>query len=135
MENTYENDPSEWHFARLMEQYYGGYLFQYRYTQIQWTPEHKDFLNIPSLRVEVMNPDFGVETYTFNYRGDILDFRYRLVKDGSFRVVAFQYEYDVEGNLIEEIIFRLDRNLLPHLDFLLRVVSFGQEFIMKSSRY
>src|SRR5690606_5968756 len=43
---------------------------------------------------------YGLETYTFNYRGDLLDQRYRLSRDRSFRIVAWQYEYDSQGNKI-----------------------------------
>jgi RHS repeat-associated protein len=99
VENKYEQDPSSWDYARVIEQLYGGYLFQFRYIQLQWNPSNPVYINIPALRVEVLNPDFGLQTYTFNYRGDLLDRRYRLNKDKSFRVVAWQYEFDEQGNL------------------------------------
>ncbi|WP_163379593.1 DUF6531 domain-containing protein [Cyclobacterium sp. SYSU L10401] len=98
LENTYEQDPASWSFARVTEQLYGGYLYQFRYTQLQYVPANSVYVNIPALRVEVMNPDFGLETYTFNYRGDLLDRRYRLSKDKSYRVVVWQYEFDEQGN-------------------------------------
>lgn len=99
LENKYEQDPASWHFARITEQLYGGFLYQFRYTQLQWVPTNPVYINIPAVRVEVMNPSFGLETYTFNYRGDLLDRRYRLNKDKSFRVVVWQYEFDEPGNL------------------------------------
>jgi hypothetical protein len=99
LENKYEQDPTSWHYARVTEQLYGGFLYQFRYTQLQWVPTNPVYINIPAVRVEVMNPDFGLETYTFNYRGDLLDRRYRLNKDSSFRVVVWQYEFDEQGNL------------------------------------
>lgn len=99
VENTYEQDPSAWHYARVIEQLYGGFLYQFRYTQLQWVPANSVYVNLPAVRVEVMNPDFGLATYTFNYRGDLLDRRYRLNKDKSFRVVVWQYEFDAQGNL------------------------------------
>ncbi len=99
IENTYEQDPSAWSFARLTEQLYGGFLYQFQYTQLQWVPANPLYINIPAVRAEVMNPDFGLETYTFNYRGDLLDRRYRLSKDKSFRVTVWQYEFDAQGNL------------------------------------
>lgn len=99
LENKYEQDPASWSYARVTEQLYGSYLYQYQYTQLQWVPENALYINIPAVRVEVMNPDFGLETYTFNYRGDLLDRRFRLNKDKSFRVVAIQYEFDEQGNL------------------------------------
>lgn len=99
LENTYEKDPASWSYARVTEQLYGGYLYQYQYTPLQWVPANPVYINIPAVRVEVMNPDYGVETYTFNYRGDLLDQRLRLSKDKSYRVVAWQYEFDEQGNL------------------------------------
>lgn len=99
LENEYEPDPAEWSFSRVTVQRYGEYMFQYRYDQLQWVPPDAVFVNVPSVQVEVMAPDYGVTTYTFNYRGDLLDHRLRLVKDKTFRVVAFQYDYDEEGNL------------------------------------
>jgi len=98
LENTYDQDPSSWSYARVTEQFYGGFLYQFQYTQLQWVPPNPVYINIPALRVEVMNPDFGLETYTFNYRGDLLDRRYRLSKDNSYRVVVWQYEFDEQGN-------------------------------------
>jgi len=98
VENKYEQDPASWSYARIIEQLYGGFLYQFRYTHLQWVPANSVFINIPALRVEVMNPDFGLETYTFNYRGDLLDRRYRLNKDKSYRVVVWQYEFDEQGN-------------------------------------
>jgi len=99
LENTYEKDPASWSYARVTEQLYGGFLYQFQYTQLQYVPANPLYINIPALRVEVMNPDFGLETYTFNYRGDLLDRRYRLSKDKSYRVVVWQYEFDDQGNL------------------------------------
>jgi RHS repeat-associated protein len=99
LENTYEQDPSSWSYARVKEQLYGGFLYQFQFTQLQWVPANPVYVNIPAVRVEVMNPDFGLETYTFNYRGDLLDRRYRLSKDKSYRVVVWQYAFDEQGNL------------------------------------
>jgi RHS repeat-associated protein len=100
LENEYEPDPATFSFARVTMQRYGDYIFQYRYTHIQYVPMVNTFTNVPSVQVEVMAPDFGVTTYTFNYRGDLLDHRLRLVKDKTFRVCVCTYEYDDQGNLI-----------------------------------
>jgi RHS repeat-associated protein len=99
LENAYEEDPAAPGFARVTEQRFGDYVFQFRYTQLQWVPTDPVYVNVPSVQVEVMNPDFAVVTHTFNYRGDLLDRRFRLTKDGSFRVVAVQFEFDDQGNL------------------------------------
>ncbi len=100
LENTYEHDPGTWHFARVTSQLHGGYLYQFCYKELQYVPANPLFINISSVQVQVMNPDYGLETYTFNYRGDLLDQRYRLSRDRSFRIVAWQYEYDSQGNKI-----------------------------------
>ena len=100
LENAYESDPASFGFAKVTEQLYGDYLFQFAYTQLQYVQNDPLFINIGAVQVEVMNPDYGVETYTFNYRGDLLDRRFRLVKDMSFRVVAIGYAYDSQGNLV-----------------------------------
>ena len=99
LENAYEDDPASFGFAKVTEQLYGDDPFQFCYTQLQYVQDDPLFINIGAVQVEVMNPDFGVETYTFNYRGYLLDRRYRLVKDMSFRVVAIGYAYDSQGNL------------------------------------
>lgn len=103
LENEYEADPGAWSFGRVTQQLVGGHLFQLCYTQLQWVPPREEMVDVPALRVQVRAPDLGLETYTFNYRGEVLDQRYRLVRDGSFRVVAWQYSYDVEGNLLETV--------------------------------
>ena len=41
-----------------------------------------------------------LKVYTFNYRGDLLDERCRIVRDGSLRVVARIASYDQQGNRI-----------------------------------
>jgi RHS repeat-associated protein len=99
LENKYDQDPASPGYARITEQLYGDYLYQFQYTPLQWVPPNVLYINIPAIRIEVMNPDFGLETYTFNYRGDLLDRRYRLNKDKTFRVVVWQYEFDEQGNL------------------------------------
>lgn len=101
IQNTYDEDPGSVRYGRVIEQYFGGYLHQYDYRELQVVPNHDDFVNVAAWQAEVMNPDFGVQTYTFNFRGDLLDERLRLVKDGSYRVVARQYRYDRQGQLAE----------------------------------
>ena len=58
-----------------------------------------DFLDLPASQTVVEPPDGSLHTYTFNYRGDLLDHRFRLNADGSYRVVATQLGYDRVGNL------------------------------------
>lgn len=98
LENQYEADPATSGYGRVVQQLVGGFLYQYCYSELQWVPADPAFINIPAMRVEVMNPEFGLETHTFNYRGDLLDRRFRLSRDGSFRVLVWQYEMDEQGN-------------------------------------
>ncbi|MEH3055298.1 MAG: DUF6531 domain-containing protein [Patulibacter minatonensis] len=100
LENAYDEDPASLSFARVLEQRFGDHLYQYRYTELQWLPADPVYRDDASWRCEVMNPDGGVETYTFNPLGDLLDHRYRLMADGSARVVALLYAYDEHGNQI-----------------------------------
>lgn len=46
LENTYEQDPASWSYGRIIEQLHGGFLFQFRYTQLQWVPANPLFMNI-----------------------------------------------------------------------------------------
>ncbi|WP_413452545.1 RHS repeat-associated core domain-containing protein [Georgenia phoenicis] len=96
--NKYEKDPASWSWGRVAAQRYGDYLFQLRYTQLQYTPAREEFVDVPSVQVEVMDPEYSVSTSTFNSRGDLLDHRFRLVRDRSFRVVVHQFGYDAQGN-------------------------------------
>ena len=98
VQNEYEKDPSEWGWGRVVTQRYGDFLYQVRYTQLQYTPTSPLFANVPSVQVEVMDPELSVSTSTYNSRGDLLDYRFRLVRDRSFRVVVHQFEYDSQGN-------------------------------------
>jgi len=97
-ENKYDHDPANWSYGRLCEQCSGDYINQFCYISLQYVPPSDVFVNIPATRVEVMNPEYCVTTYTFNYRGDLLDYRYRLSKDRSYRVVAYEFGYDEQGN-------------------------------------
>ena len=98
LENQYEVDPAAWGYGRVVQQLVGGFAYQYCYSALQWVPPDAVFVNIPAARVEVVTPELGLETYTFNYRGDLLDRRVRLSRDGSFRVLVWQYEMDEQGN-------------------------------------
>ncbi|MFC6083000.1 RHS repeat-associated core domain-containing protein [Sphaerisporangium aureirubrum] len=100
VENIYGQDPSSDDFARVVRQEVGGFNTLYTTTRLQFVPRTPDAINIPAWRVEVDDPD-NLFVYTFNYRGDLLDQRVRLVLDGSLRLVARTYRYDEAGNLTE----------------------------------
>lgn len=99
--NEYGDEASSEDFARVVRQEYGGFEATFHAERLQLVPRTPDAINIPARRVEVVDP--GIQfIYTFNYRGDLLDRRFRLTLDGSFRLVAYAYRYDEQGNLVEE---------------------------------
>lgn len=100
VENEYSSDPSSDDFGRVVRQEYGGYEAIFTATRLQFVPRLPDAINVPALRVEVIDPGV-LHVYTFNYRGDLLDHRFRLVLDGSYRAVARTSRYDEQGNLSE----------------------------------
>lgn len=97
--NEYGEDPTQHSFNRVVRQYVGGTAFTFEYEQIQYVPQNALFVRAAAKRTSVHHPDGSLWTYTFNYRGDLLDERYRLNADGSYRVVATQREFDEQGNL------------------------------------
>lgn len=100
VENVYGDDPNTDDFGRVVYQESGGFQTTLHATVLQLVPRTPDAINVPALRVEVVDPGV-LHVYTFNYRGDLLDERFRLVEDGSYRLVARLYRYDAQGNLIE----------------------------------
>ena len=100
VENVYGDDPNTDDFGRVVYQESGGFQTTLCATVLQFVPRTPDAINVPALRVEVVDPGV-LHVYTFNYRGDLLDERFRLVEDGSYRLVARLYRYDEQGNLIE----------------------------------
>jgi len=98
--NRYGDEPGADDFARVVHQEYGGYEAPYHATRLQYPIPEPGAINLPSLRVEVIDPGV-LHVYTFNYRGDLLDHRFRLVLDGSYRLVIETFQYDKEGNLAE----------------------------------
>ncbi|HVZ38854.1 MAG TPA: RHS repeat-associated core domain-containing protein, partial [Candidatus Kapabacteria bacterium] len=106
VENEYDDDPSSWSFGHLLVQIHGGYPYQFQYTPLEWVPPNDNHLNIPAQRTEVIDPDGGLTTYTFNFRGDILDRRTRLAEDGSYRITAVEFDYDTQGNRTRSQVLR-----------------------------
>jgi hypothetical protein len=99
LENVYEADPSSFAWGRVVAQQAGGFVFRFGYEQLQWVPEAAEFVNVPALRTCMVDPGGALWTYTFNYRGDLLDERVRLARDGSFRVAITRREFDADGHL------------------------------------
>jgi RHS repeat-associated protein len=101
--NEYGQDPSDVSFNRVIRQFQGGFCYRFGYDQIQYVPPDPLFVNLPAMQTSVSYPSCALWTHTFNYRGDLLDERYRLNQDRSFRVVISKREYDSQGNLSAQI--------------------------------
>jgi YD repeat-containing protein len=99
LENSYGNDPADVSFNRIVRQVYGDDVFAFEYSQIQWVPSDPLFADVPMLQTSISFPDCSLWTYSFNYAGELLDERFRLVADGSYRIVATTRAYDIAGNL------------------------------------
>lgn len=98
--NEYAIDPISDDFGRVVYQEFGGFESTLKATRLQYVPRLPDAVNVAALRVESVDPGV-LRVYTFNYRGDLLDERFRLVYDGTYRLFARIYRYDDQGNLIE----------------------------------
>jgi RHS repeat-associated protein len=101
VENEYGDDPASEDFGRIVRQQFGNYEATFHATVLQYVPRVPEAINVPAIRVDVVDPGI-LRMYTFNYRGDLLDGRFRLVRDGSYRLVAHTYRYDEQGNLVEQ---------------------------------
>jgi hypothetical protein len=99
VENGYGKDPTSDDFARLIDQRYAEHYAAYRTSVLSTRERVPAAINLPALQVEsVIDGDYRVET--FNFRGGRLEERFRLARDGSYRLVAEVYRYDERGNLI-----------------------------------
>ena len=84
LENEYEQDPALLELCKNNRTIVRGFPISVSVHSVAMgAPANPIFINIPAVQVEVINPDFGLETYTFNYRGDLIDHRWRLNKDKS----------------------------------------------------
>ncbi|MBW4027844.1 MAG: hypothetical protein HIU93_10615 [Acidobacteria bacterium] len=99
VENDFAGPDAGWEFNSIVRQRMAGFEYQFEYEQIQYVAPDPLFVNVLATRTLVRSPDGGIHTYTFNYRGDLLDYRCRLIRDRSFRVIASQWEHDAAGNL------------------------------------
>jgi YD repeat-containing protein len=99
-ENTYGEDPYSTDFNRVVAQQLGDFESQFAAAELQVVPRDPPYVNAPTLRVEVVDPGYAY-IYTFNFRGDLLDQRYRLLADGTLRLVARDFRYDEQGSLWE----------------------------------
>ncbi len=98
VENEYGSDPGSLDFGRVVRQVYGVWEALYAATLLQDVPLAAELVDAPARRVEVI--DGVLHVYTFNSFGDLLDHRFRLVRDGSMRVLAHTWRYDEQGNVV-----------------------------------
>ncbi|WP_312397080.1 DUF6531 domain-containing protein, partial [Kocuria sp.] len=98
LETEYAGPEVGWAFNAVARQLVGGDEFRFHYEQLQYVPVDETYLPVPASQTTVIPPDGSLHTHTFNYRGDLLEHRFRLLADGSFRVVPRYFEYDRAGN-------------------------------------
>lgn len=103
VENVYGEDPATDDFGRVVRQEYEGEAAYFHAERLQAVPHTPEAMNVPALRVEVVILG-RLFVYTFNHRGDLLDKRFRLSDDGSYRLVPETFRYDEQGNLIEHFL-------------------------------
>lgn len=100
LENEFSGDPTSEDFGRVVRQYAEGSQTRFSAERIRAVPEIPEAVNIPATQVSVVEGG-NLIVYTFNYRGDRLDERFRLSRDGSARLVARTIRYDERGNPID----------------------------------
>jgi RHS repeat-associated protein len=103
VENEFAGPEAGWEFNSVVRQRLKGFEYQFEYQQIQYVSPDPIFADVLATRTLVRPPDGSLHTYTFNYRGDLLDYRCRLNRDRSFRVVTSQWEHDAEGNVTKTV--------------------------------
>ncbi|MDH6291872.1 HYD1 signature containing ADP-ribosyltransferase family protein [Rhodococcus opacus] len=103
LENEYAGPEVGWAFNTVTRQIIGGFEYLFEYEQLQYVPANAIYVDVPASRTSVRTPDGGVYVHTFNYRGDLIDHRYRLNRDGTYRVVASQFVYDAHGNITKAV--------------------------------
>ena len=103
LENEYAGPEAGWAFNTVTRQLAGGFEYRFDFEQIQFVAPDAANLGALATRTSVAPPDGSLHVYTFNYRGDLLDHRFRLNRDGSYRVIAEQFSYDAAGNRTEAV--------------------------------
>ncbi|MCZ4589650.1 DUF6531 domain-containing protein [Rhodococcus opacus] len=103
LENEYAGPEVGWAFNSVIRQISGRFEYLFEYEQIQYVPLDPVYGDVPATRTTVGMPDGAMHVHTFNYRGDLLDHRYRLNRDGTYRIIASQFAYDTQGNMTEAV--------------------------------
>src|SRR5205807_780858 len=97
LENDYAGPDAGGEFNTVVQQRTAGFEYEFGYEQIQYVAPDTNTADVLAARTLLRPPHGSLHTYTFNYRGYLLDQRFRLNRDGSFRVVASQWRHDAEG--------------------------------------
>src|SRR5262249_41472042 len=99
VENEYGRDPSGDDFNPVVRQCYQGEEPLYRYARLRYVAPGPESVNDAYLRAEVRTCCGPLRVYTFNDRGNLLDERFRLSADGTYRLWAASYRYNANGEL------------------------------------
>lgn len=103
VENEFGKPDAGFEFNTIVRQRMGEFEYQFEYQQIQYVWPDPQYVDVLASRTLVQAPDGSLHTYTFNYRGDLLDHRFRLIMDGSLRVVSQQWQHDEQGNVTKSV--------------------------------
>ena len=101
VENLYGTEPGDLSFNRVVRQYFMGGEYLFNYTNVRFIPPLDEHVNDAALQVELLEPERPLKIYTFNFRGNLLDERFRLFADGSYRVWGQAYRYNAQGLMTE----------------------------------
>ena len=101
VENFYGTDSTDDSFNRVVKQYFMGGEYLFKYTNIRYIPPFDEYINDAYLQTEFYEPERPLKVLTFNFRGNLLDERFRLCADGSYRVWAQSYRYNKNGQMTE----------------------------------
>lgn len=101
VENIYGTGEEDGDFNRVVRQYFQGGEHLYRYRTLRPALPFDEYINDAQLQVEIREPERPLRVATFNFRGNLLDERFRLCLDGSYRLWARAYRYNRHGDLTE----------------------------------
>ncbi len=96
--NIYGKDPGSFDFGRVIDQSFGCHQTSFRYTRLLTPMRLPTAINLVAVRVETI-VDGEYKVFTFNFRGNLIDQRFRLAKDSSYRLYVEKYRYDKRGNM------------------------------------
>jgi RHS repeat-associated protein len=102
VENFYGTDTTEDSFNRVVRQYFMGGEYLFHYSSLRYIPPDDAHINDAYLQTEFYEPGRPLKLFTFNFRGNLLDERFRLSADGTYHIRANSYRYNANGEIIEK---------------------------------